>query len=403
MSRLKTTILPKALRSYTLKLLGKKAAIIAGLLASIGGITVILNWTFLRRVITYPDDPITNTDWYQPLETVEGKPSELLKALPNFISQDSLKEISAYAQAADSSALLVMHRGNLIWERYWGGFTPTSTSNSMSLSKTIMALLMGIAIAEGHIESELEPVANYIPEWSEDERSKITLQDLLSMQSGLRNQDNTDNLNSDLVKMYAGTDADAVALKIPAVQAPKQAFDYNNANTQILSQVLEKATGERYADYLSTRLWKPLQANDAHLWLDRPQGDPKPFCCLFATPRDWARVGQLFLDRGKVQGKQVVSSAWLDKMIQPSSLASNYGYHIWLKARTEEKPGVFERTSSKPFLAQDTFYLDGASLQRVYIIPSHNLVIVRIGEDPKQWDDSVIPNTLVKSLQQANK
>ena len=376
--------------------LAQKFAVIVVTLVSLGGIAVILNWTFLRRLATYPDKPITNEDWYQPLETVPGKPDKLAKATSSSIPQSSLEEISAYAKAADSSALLVMHQGDLIWERYWGNFTPTSTSNSMSLSKTIVALLIGIAIEEGHIESELEPVANYIPEWSKDERSEITLQDLLYMQSGLRNQDNSDNPFSDLVQMYANSDVDAVALKIPAVQSSGQVFDYNNANTQILSEVLERATGEKFSNYLSSRLWQPLHANNASLWLDRPQGNPKPFCCLFATPKDWARVGQLFLDRGKVNGQQVVPYAWLEKMILPSPLSSNYGYHIWLKARTEEKPGVYERASSKAFLAQDTFYLNGASKQRVYIIPSHELVIVRIGEQPQQWDDSFIPNTLVE-------
>ena len=377
----------------------KISAVTVVILVSIGGIAVIFNWTFLRRLATYPDKPITNEDWYQPLETVPGKPNELVKVTSSSIPQSSLEEVSAYAKAADSSALLIMHRGDLIWERYWEGFTPTSTFNSMSLSKTIVALLIGIAIEEGHIESELEPVANYIPEWSKDERSEITLQDLLYMQSGLRNQNNSDNPFSDLVQMYANSDVDAVALKIPAVQSSGQAFDYNNANTQILSEVLERATGERFSDYLSSRLWQRLHANDASLWLDRSQGNPKPFCCLFATPQDWAKVGQLFLDWGKVNGQQVVPDPWLEKMIQPSPLLSKYGYHIWLKARTEEKSGVYDRASSKAFLAQDTFYLDGASKQRVYIIPSHELVIVRIGEKPQQWDDSVIPNTLVESLQ----
>lgn len=376
----------------------KKAVVIAGVLTSMAGIAIALNWTFLRRLITYPDDPITNVDWYQPLESVKGKPSELPKGTSSSIPQESLNEVTAYAEAANSSALLVMHRGEIIWERYWRGFTLSSTSNSMSMSKTIMSLLIGIAIAEGHIESELEPVANYISEWSKDERSKITLQDLLYMHSGLRNSDNTENLGSDLVQMFASTDADAVAIKIPAVQSPKQVFDYNNANTQILGEVLEQATGERYADYLSTRLWQNLEANDAKIWLDRPQGNPKPFCCLFATPRDWAKVGQLFLAQGKVDDKQIIAPAWLDKMIQPSSLESKYGYHIWLKARTQGKPGVYDRTASQPFLAQDTIYLDGKSRQRVYIIPSHDLVIVRIGEEPKQWNDALIPNTLVGSL-----
>ena len=379
------------------KTIFKSSAATMGVLLSIAGITVCLNWTFVRRLLTYPDNSITDVDWYEPKEVVKGKPVKLSTANPK-IDRASLEQISAYAQAANSSALLVMHEGNLVWERYWGELNAASTSNSMSMSKTILALLVGIAIAEGDIESELIPVANYIPEWSQDERSKITIQDLLHMQSGLKNSDNTNNPLSDLVQMYAGADADGVALNIPAARPPQQVFNYNNGNSQILSEVLERATGERYADYLSSRLWQPLQANNAWVWLDRARGNPKPFCCLFATPRDWTRVGQLFLNRGRVNNEQIVPESWLDKMIQPSTLSDNYGYHIWLKARTQAKPGVYTRDANKSFLAQDTFYLDGASNQRVYIIPSQALVIVRVGEKPQQWDDAVIPNTLVKSL-----
>ena len=381
----------------TSKTISKTSAVTVGILLSIAGIVVSLNWTFVRRLFTYPDNSITDVDWYEPKEVVKGKPVELSTANPT-LDRDSLEQISAYAQAANSSALLVMHKGDLVWERYWEEFDAASTSNSMSMSKTILALLIGIAIAEGDIESELVPVANYIPEWSQDERSQITIQDLLRMQSGLKNSDDTNNPLSDLVQMYAGADADGVALNIPAARPPQQVFNYNNGNSQILSEVLERATGERYADYLSSRLWQPLQANDAWVWLDRPQGNPKPFCCLFATPRDWARVGQLFLDRGRVNNKQIVPESWLNKMIQPSTLSNNYGYHIWLKARTDSKPGVYTRDADKSFLAEDTFYLDGASNQRVYIIPSQALVIVRVGEKPQQWDDAAIPNTLVKSL-----
>jgi CubicO group peptidase (beta-lactamase class C family) len=390
MSNLAPKFSPKAIVKYI--------SLVVRSLAVIGGTAIALNWTFLRRVVTHPDNSITNVDWYKPLATVKGKPLAIPVATSKSISQDSLNKISAYAQAHNSSALLVLHKGEIVLERYWRGFTPTSTSNSMSMSKTVVALLIGMAIEEGHIDSELDPVAKYIPEWSGDERKKITLQDLLYMQSGLRNEDNTDSLNSDLVQMYAGSNADAVAVNIPAIHSPGKAFDYNNANTQILGIVLERATGEKYVDYLSTRLWQPLQANEAAIWLDQPQGHPKTFCCLFATPQDWGKVGQLFINRGKVNNKQVVASAWLDKMIQPSSVESNYGYHVWLKAKTKAKPGGIDRRASQPFLAKDTIYLDGASLQRVYIIPAHDLVVVRIGEQAEKWDDSFIPNTLVDSL-----
>ena len=369
-----------------------------GGLALVTGVVVSLNWTLLWRAFTYPDEPITTVDWYKPLETVSGVvDSTLPTESQSKIPQNTLKAIADYAQQQNSSALLVMHQGKLVLEKYWRGHTPTSVTNSMSMSKTLLALLIGIAIEEQYINSELETVASYLPEWSKDERAQIIIQDLLYMQSGLRNEDDIDDLGSDLVQMYISLDAAAVALKIPAVQPPGKFFEYNNANSQILGLMLEKVTKIRYADYLSRTLWQPLQARDASVWLDRTGGTPKPFCCFFATARDWAKIGQLFLDRGRVAGKQVVSSEWLEKMLTPSSIEPTYGYHIWLKARTENRPSIHQ-TASEPFLAPDTFYLDGGSRQRVFIIPSKKLVIIRVGEQPNNWDDSFIPNTLVLSL-----
>lgn len=380
------------------KVIVKSRNVIAGSLAIIGGGVIAWNWTLLSRVLTYPNHSITNVDWCKPLAKVKGNPTVIPVATDKSIPQKSLNKISAYAQARNSSALLVIHKSKIVLERYWQGFTATSTFNSMSMSKTVVGLLIGIAIEEKHINSELDPVAKYIPEWSKDERSKITLQDLIYMQSGLRNESNTNSLTSDLVQMYMGDNLDAVSLNIPAIEPAKKAFDYNNANTQILKQVLEKATGEKYIDYLSTRLWQPSKANDAAIWLDKDQGEPKTFCCLFATPQDWGKIGQLFINNGKVNEQQVVSAAWLDKMMQPSFLESSYGYHIWVEARTKTKPGGIYSRASQAFLAKDTIYLDGRGIQWVYIIPSQDLVIVRVGEQPQQWDDSVIPNTLVSSL-----
>ena len=379
-------------------------SIVTGNLVRLIGSAIALNWTYLRRVVTYPENNITQTDWYKPLAKVQGNPSTFPISEIDTIPADSIAKVSAYAQANNSASLLVLHKGKLVSESYWRGFKLSSTSNSMSMSKTVVALLIGIAIEEGHIDSELDTVAKYISEWSEDERSKIILQDLLYMHSGLRNEDKTTSLSSDLVQMYMGKDVNRIALNIPALTSPQKDFDYNNVNTQILGEVLERATGERYVDYLSTRLWEPLKASDAGLWLDRPQGNPKLFCCLFATGQDWLKIGQLFINQGKVNHKQVVPSRWLDKMVQPSPIESSYGYHIWLEAMTDNKLGGNFGKSSQPFAAQDTFYLNGRSLQRVYIIPSYDLVIVRVGEKPKEWDDSIIPNTLVNSLrnQQTN-
>ena len=377
----------------------KRYPILLAALALLTGGGLSVDWRLLSRAATYPEAPITATDWYQPIAPVPGNaPTSLPVATTHGIPDVAIQTVSDYAATRESRALLILHKGELVWEEYWRGYTQTDTFNAMSMSKTVVALLLGIAIDEGYIGSVQDTVATYLPEWGGDERAAITLEDLLYMQSGLRNRDRTDTPFSDLVQMYLGSDVAATALQIPSVASPGETYDYNNANTQVLSLVLERATGQSYIDYLSSRLWQPLGAGDAGVWLDRPQGKPKTFCCLFATARDWARLGQMILNGGRVADEPVVPAEWLTEMQRPSPIEPTYGYHIWVKARTADYPNVSQRANAA-FLAEDTLYLDGRGQQRVYIIPSQDLVIVRVGEDPEDWHDDVIPNTLVQALQ----
>lgn len=377
---------------------------LAVLLLASGSIAAALlpDWRMLRRAQTYPAQPITDAAWYQPRQGVPGvapTPPPLPAADASAIPATTLAALSDLVEAQNSVALLVLHRGNLVLERYWQGHGPADPVNSMSMVKTLVGLLVGMAIAEGHIGSLQDPVGQYVVEWADDPRGQITLADLIYMQSGLRNDDRTDTVASDLVQLYLGSDVVGTALAIPAQRPPGEVYEYNNVNSQLLALVLERATGEPFATYLSSRLWQPLGGADSFAWLDRPQGRAKTFCCFFATARDWARVGQLVLEQGQVDGRSVVPTAWLTTMAQPSPLEATFGAHLWIKARTPEFTAV-NTAATEPFLAPDTVYLDGRHQQRVYVIPSAELVVVRLGEEPTAWDDAVIPNLLVDSLNQ---
>ncbi len=369
-------------------------------LALIVLLSVIVDWRLLSRALTYPASPITAADWYQPRQPVLGLGDQavpLPKAQPTEISAAALQTALNFAEVQNSVALLVMHHDRLVLEQYWQGQPPEAKINSMSMVKTLLGLLIGIAIEEGHLASVQEPIGTYLTEWADDARGDLTLEDLLYMQSGLRNDDRTDTIQSDLVQLYLGSAVDKTALQVPQISSPGAVFDYNNVNSQILSLILERATGETFGDYLSSRLWQPLQATDSFIWLDRPGGHPKGFCCFFATPQDWVRVGQLLLHQGRVGNTQVVPAPWIQQMQRPSPLQPTFGLHLWLKARTSDYPDV-NLAASAPFAAPDTFYLDGRHHQRVYVVPSSDLVIVRIGEEPPAWDDAVIPNALVEGL-----
>jgi CubicO group peptidase (beta-lactamase class C family) len=370
-------------------------------LVTVGGLLRgAVDWRLLGRSLTYPDRPITSATWYQPQQRVPGAEPvapPLARTETTAIPDEALQRALAFAEAQNSVALLILHRDRLVLEQYWQGHTAADPINSMSMVKTLLALLIGVAIDEGHIGSLQDPIGTYLSEWADDPRGAITLADLLYMQSGLRNDNRTDSLRSDLVQLYGGSNVPRLALSIPLVSTPGQEYDYNNVNSQLLAMVLERATGTSFGDYLSSRLWQPLGAEDGALWLDRPGGHAKPFCCFFATPPDWVRLGQLLLHEGRVGNNQVIPVAWLQQMLAESPLEPTFGLHIWLKARTPAYPQV-NQASSAPFLAEDTFYLDGRHHQKVYVIPSEDLVIVRLGEDPPAWDDSVIPNAIVAGL-----
>src|SRR4051794_12345791 len=177
--------------------------------------------------------------------------------------------------------------------------------------KSVTALLIGVAIGEGKIGSLDDPAATWIPAWRGDRRRGITLRHLLQMHAGLRPMGEYEEPYSDASYLALGTDSRHVVDNILAVAEPGQRFDYNNVNLQALGVVLEEATGRRYAEYLSEKLWKPIGAGDAAVWLDREGGTARTFGYLFARPEDWARLGLLLLHEGRCDGKPVVPPAFV--------------------------------------------------------------------------------------------
>ncbi len=355
---------------------------------------------FVRRLATYPfDAPVTAVDWYQPQELVRGAtpPRPLPVATPEELGLDPapLEEAARWTEAVGSVALLVLVDGHVVLERYFGGHGPGDRTNSFSMAKTVLGLLVGIAIEEGFVGSVHDPVSRYLPEWRGDGRSRITFEDLLRMQSGLRNDGAQWNPLSDMVQVHLRPDMMPVLRAIPAVEPPGRRFDYNNMGSQLLGLALERATGQRYARYLSTRLWAPAGAGDAALWLDHVWGRAKTYCCLFATARDWARLGELMRLGGRLGDRAVVPEAWLDAMREPSPLEPRYGYHLWLEAGSAAEEG------GEP--CPEHFYLDGKLHQRVYVIPSARAVVVRLGEAPRSWDEALLPRLVARAVSGASR
>jgi CubicO group peptidase (beta-lactamase class C family) len=167
--------------------------------------------------------------------------------------------------------------------------------------------------------------------------------------------------------------------------------------------ILQRAIGKPYAGYVSEKLWQPLGAKPARLWMDRENGMPKAYSFFQARPRDWLRIGLAIKNNGAVNGKQVIPANWLMQMKTPSSNNPKYGLQLWIGS-----PYVPERfynsntpvgvKQAEPFLVDDVVFFDGGGGQRVYVIPSADLVIIRTGMPSPQWDDGVIPNLILRDL-----
>lgn len=358
-------------------------------------------WLWKRYATSLQGLDVTKIAWRSPAEPVRGGDRRLSEGGVHGISSDALREAVVYAEQTETYALLIHHRGVLVVERYWGGHGPNSRFDTASMHKSVMALLLGIAIDEGYIGSIDDPVGRYIEEWANDPRGEITLRQLATMSSGLLVEAFRPSPFSKGMRLVIGSNIDELALSLPLEAPPGQHFEYLNFNAQVLGIALTRAVGMRYADYLSERLWQPLGAPETAVWLDREDGSPRTFCCLLASAPAWMHVGLLMLNEGRVDQQQVVPAAWLAEMTSPSSVNPNYGMQVWLGSpasgsRPYNRQSTLVALHSEPYLVDDVVFLDGVGGQRVYVIPSAELVIVRIGKSQMDWDDAVLPNALLR-------
>ncbi len=357
-----------------------------------------------RRMLAGPGmGVVTETFKNTPQEAVPGTERDDIATGPaDTIEPAALAAAEAYATKTNSVSLLVYHRGALRYEKYWPGFDRETITDPFSAHKTIMGLLMGAAIADGVIKSLDEPAATYLPEWANDARSKIRIRDLMQMSSGLETPPFGTWTG---LRVTVGSELEETVLALQAVKPPGTDFQYSNANSQLLGIILQRAAGKRYAQYLSERLWSRLGTPTAHVWLDHEGGMARTFCCLYTNARSWLKVGRFILDQGRVGTDQVVPAEWIAAMTTPAPTNPNYGLQIWLGSPPGKERKYNDKSvkafHSEPFVAKDMIFVDGFGGQRVYMVPSEQLIIVRTGEALLDWDDAIIPNAILRGIRPA--
>jgi CubicO group peptidase (beta-lactamase class C family) len=355
-------------------------------------------------------------DRLYPQEAVEGvdppRAIPVMEESERTIRADSLEAAEHYARSTKSTSLLIFHRGKLQYEAYWEGSNAETPVYSFSMHKTIVGMMVGFAIADAKIGSVEDSVAKYLPEWSDPEHSRIRVKHLLQMSSGIESMQYGDNPFSKHQRRQIGTDLERTTLSFDVQEPPGQRFDYNGINPTLLAMILERATGRRYAEYLSEKLWKPLGNRTAHVWLDHEGGLVFAATSLFATPRDWLRVGIMMLDGGRVAGHEVLPADWFQQMITPSPTNPVYGNMTWLGFNTSGavsslsgglgRYNTIDEEKTRALANRNMICFDGLGGQRVYVFPDAELVIVRTGVLDGGFEDPILPNLVLEGITPAN-
>lgn len=356
---------------------------------------------------------------YEPLEAVPGADSyrPLPQAVKSGIAATALQRARDYAEANRSSALLVWHDGVIEAANYFGGTTADTPLTSRSLAKPMTAIAVGRAMALGHIRSLDQPVADFIPEWRSDERRRLILvRHLLDMRSGFLAQSMSPDPKHILNRAYLHPRHDEIIIReYPVVDAPGSRYEYNNASSELVAVLIERATGRRYGEFISSEILKPIGAPGGTIWVNRPGGVAHSGCCLMLPAEAWLRLGILLSADGVWENQRLLPKGYVSEMRTPTAENPYYGLGVYVAGQYTARRGFAhpdrEADSrkvlhSEPYLAEDLFLFDGNANQVVYIMPSARLVILRMGDNPprgegQEWDNSILPNLLLRGMLRA--
>lgn len=286
------------------------------------------------------------------------------------------------AAMADASAghraLLAMRGGEIIGERYAEGFGPDTRMLSWSMAKSVTADMVGAAVLRGVLDIDDAPP---VPEWREadDPRRAITWRDLLRMESGLAFDESYGAPMSDVNRMlFQSADTGGVAADQPAAAPPGEVWAYSSGTTNLIQRALRTALTEAGIDYHRFprgALFGPLGASSAVLEPDA-SGVFVGSSFLYATARDWARLGQLHLQDGVWQGVRLLPEGWTDFVRTPVAASDNeYGGQFWLNL-----DGLSGRGRRFPELPASAFMMSGHEGQYVVMMPDEDIVLVRLGQ-----------------------
>ncbi|HWK41273.1 MAG TPA: serine hydrolase [Croceibacterium sp.] len=312
-------------------------------------------------------------------------------AVPSIEFGGETRDYPRFAEDTFTNAMLVMKDGRIVFEDYRNRMTPQTRHIAFSMSKTITAMLIGIALERGEIASLDDPADKYVPRLAHSGYAGVTIRQILQMRSGVDYQERYDfgenpsfagRLHEQAIVLNKMRFADG-ALETKRANTPGSTFNYSTLDTMVLGWVLEEATGKKLERQMQDRIWQPLGAEADGFWLaDGPPGTGRVLNGMGfnATLRDFARLGQLLLDDGKRGDMRILPEGWVGQMTQMRPTGGpmpGYGFQTW---KIDDAPGSFAAV--------------GLAGQLIYVHPQSRTVIVKLSHYPPAEPDYVMPETV---------
>jgi len=329
-----------------------------------------LNKMFATRTV-----PAGGKAWRLPysLESIEGK----------FEFEGRSYGLEEFLEKSATNALLVIKDGHIVHETYRNGSDDTTRFISFSMAKSFVSTLIGIAVSEGKIESIDDNVTIYLPEMKDSGYAEATIRDLLLMRSGVAwlevyefgSDTQLTRVHDDSLVAYKYRWCEYAANESKRAGKAGEKFNYSTLDTSVLGCILERAVGMTGSQYMSENIWKPAGMEHDGYWI---MDGPDSVGCEFfgagfnATLRDYGRFGLLMLNKGIVNGKQVIPADWVTESTVPAEEneplaegdALGYQYQWWTIPNS------------------DAYMAIGLHNQFIYIDPKHNTVIVKLSYTP---------------------
>lgn len=312
-----------------------------------------------------------------------SNPTRLVKAvnytpIVAFGYEDSTINVPQFIEDTRTMGLLVMQSDTIIYEEYFNGMTESTTHISWSVAKSVVATLLGIAYHDGLIKDLSDPITNYLPQLAASGYNEVQIKDILNMSSGVGFDEDYRDFNSDINRFgrafALGSSYESFALSLENERKPGTYNHYVSIDTQVLGMLLEKVTGKRLSVYLKEKLWDPMGMEHDAQWIIDETGMELALGGLNISLRDYAKLGLLYLQKGRWKDKQLVPAEWIERAISPdaphlmpgrdnqnSSNRYGYGFQWWVP----EKP-------------KGDFFAAGIYNQYIYVYPEKDFIVVKL-------------------------